>query len=634
MRFASIAAAGYQSFAIDEDGGLWAWGMSHGVTPARIKPDTRFISVSAGGYDASDSFSAIDEDGGLWDKREFYFGGSLVKIKDGTQFSSVATGKTHRLAIDTDGGLWAWGSNYFGERGDSSNHEASISVPVRIKPDTLFISVAAGGEHSLAVDADGGLWAWGANNFSQLGVGYRSEIDDRHPTPIKISDYSGFTSVAAAGCMQYPQSMALDKDGGLWRLNFTPGRDWWPVRTYTVTVISEGAEGAGAISQTPVISGRIISINAGTRAGFTFSSWTMGNGGNDFMLENRFSPQTTFIMPPNDVTVTANWREIPTYTVTIAGGGAGHGVTPAAPALPGETITLNAGTRDGFIFIGWTVNSHNAGIRLADRLSAQTTFVMPGGNVTVTANWTEIPTGDSDRFVISLRPMEGTPAVLKQGGTLTMLVLLETPLGKNAGSITDLNIAFDSNVLEWELRDTGRPFDWRSNSPFEIWHGDILSFHAPRSLPVNNANLGFDFFEPFYGVSVLGFITLRVKLNAPADSPVNFTMSVSDMAAHDGTGYDTDTDIVLVTPGTLTTFTPLHGDISGNGHITSNDVTMLRRYIAAQNKTAFMAANPKFNLHNADVNGDGVIDASDVTLLRKFVASGGCPSIRLGPQQK
>lgn len=34
-----------------------------------------------------------------------------------------------------------------------------------------MVSVAAGGAHSLAVTEDGGLWAWGAGDRGQLGLG-------------------------------------------------------------------------------------------------------------------------------------------------------------------------------------------------------------------------------------------------------------------------------------------------------------------------------------------------------------------------------------------------------------------------------------------------------------------------------
>jgi hypothetical protein len=73
----------------------------------------------------------------------------------------------------------------------------------------------------------------------------------------------------------------------------------------------------------------------------------------------------------------------------------------------------------------------------------------------------------------------------------------------------------------------------------------------------------------------------------------------------------------------------------------SNDVTLLRRYIAAENKEAFLgsANRTALNIHDdflyaADVNGDGIISAADVALLRLYIARGrpGPETMRLGPQ--
>jgi alpha-tubulin suppressor-like RCC1 family protein len=34
-----------------------------------------------------------------------------------------------------------------------------------------IVSIAAGGQHSAAVDSNGEVWAWGSNSFGQLGNG-------------------------------------------------------------------------------------------------------------------------------------------------------------------------------------------------------------------------------------------------------------------------------------------------------------------------------------------------------------------------------------------------------------------------------------------------------------------------------
>jgi hypothetical protein len=73
------------------------------------------------------------------------------------------------------------------------------------------------------------------------------------------------------------------------------------------------------------------------------------------------------------------------------------------------------------------------------------------------------------------------------------------------------------------------------------------------------------------------------------------------------------------------------GDIDGNGHINSADVTLLRRYVAAADKAAFLDQHQNFNLRRADVNFDSRVDASDVTLLRRHIAATNPATVPLGP---
>jgi peptidoglycan/xylan/chitin deacetylase (PgdA/CDA1 family) len=80
------------------------------------------------------------------------------------------------------------------------------------------------------------------------------------------------------------------------------------------------------------------------------------------------------------------------------------------------------------------------------------------------------------------------------------------------------------------------------------------------------------------------------------------------------------------------TGTPLrYGHVRGADNITAADVTLLRGYVAAQDKAAFRTANPSFNLANADVNGDGFVNSADITLLRRYVAAINKDSVPLGP---
>jgi alpha-tubulin suppressor-like RCC1 family protein len=101
---------------------------------------------------------------------------SLENIDD------VDAGWTHSLALDVNNFVWAWGRNAEGQLGDG--FQLPRATPVRVKsgeqdpnhPDSFLQYVAAisagrSGEHSLAVDVNNLVYAWGRNQEGQCGNG-------------------------------------------------------------------------------------------------------------------------------------------------------------------------------------------------------------------------------------------------------------------------------------------------------------------------------------------------------------------------------------------------------------------------------------------------------------------------------
>ena len=78
---------------------------------------------------------------------------------------------THTVALKADGTLWAWGSNWYGQLGTTGRYNRSDSPGSRIGTDNDWTAVAAGNCHTLALKSDGSLWAWGSNGYGQLGDG-------------------------------------------------------------------------------------------------------------------------------------------------------------------------------------------------------------------------------------------------------------------------------------------------------------------------------------------------------------------------------------------------------------------------------------------------------------------------------
>src|SRR5439155_229095 len=81
----------------------------------------------------------------------------------------IAAGLNHSLAVKPDGTLWAWGANNYGQLGIGST--VGKWSPVQVSGLSNTVAAAGGAYHSLAVKADGTVWGWGLNDYGQLGDG-------------------------------------------------------------------------------------------------------------------------------------------------------------------------------------------------------------------------------------------------------------------------------------------------------------------------------------------------------------------------------------------------------------------------------------------------------------------------------
>jgi hypothetical protein len=239
---------------------------------------------------------------------------------------------------------------------------------------------------------------------------------------------------------------------------------------------------------------------------------------------------------------------------------------------------------------------------------------------------------------LSLRPAPGTRDKLASTNRFTMELHIDNPSGLGMASFNNIWFGFDSDVLEWDLTGDYVRF---GNMPFtagplsglvdpENPPGSTLRFNPPNTMRFHphGAYLNFDSGEDCNETGgLLLYINLRVKPGA--DPGVFNPFTLESEGLYDI--YENPRHIVLDYDRKIEIIRPDYGRVTGGISVGSNDVTMLRRYIAATNKEKFKE-NSAFNEYNADVNGDGVIDTSDVTLLRIYVASGNCSSILLGPQ--
>ena len=80
-------------------------------------------------------------------------------------FTAISAGGAHALAVDEEGGVWAWGSNVRGESVPGSA-DARVTEPVKVLENV--VSVACGRNFSLALTSDGALYGWGDHRSKQI----------------------------------------------------------------------------------------------------------------------------------------------------------------------------------------------------------------------------------------------------------------------------------------------------------------------------------------------------------------------------------------------------------------------------------------------------------------------------------
>jgi alpha-tubulin suppressor-like RCC1 family protein len=83
--------------------------------------------------------------------------------------SGATNGQT--IAILANGSVWAWGANRTGQLGDGTTASSDVPVPVHVPAGVTFATVNSGGYACYAIDRRGQLWAWGGNDYGQLGTG-------------------------------------------------------------------------------------------------------------------------------------------------------------------------------------------------------------------------------------------------------------------------------------------------------------------------------------------------------------------------------------------------------------------------------------------------------------------------------
>ena len=224
----AVAASYYHSLALKGDGTVWGWGENYygnlGDGTRTDRPSPVPVSALTGVVAISSRFEhslALKSDGTVWgwgrdDYGQLGDGGSgigvqrLVPVRASglTGVVAVAGGQYHGVALTSDGTIWTWGFNGFGALGDGTLTDRPIPARAVGLAGVRFTAIAAGSLHSLALRSDGTVWAWGLNDFGQLGDGTTTN----RSAPVAVSGLTNAVAIAAGDDF----SLALKNDGTVW----------------------------------------------------------------------------------------------------------------------------------------------------------------------------------------------------------------------------------------------------------------------------------------------------------------------------------------------------------------------------------------------------------------------------------
>ncbi|MDR1529056.1 MAG: hypothetical protein LBS40_01335 [Burkholderiales bacterium] len=183
-----ISAGAEYTVFLDDEGQVWAWGsndygqLGDGTTTDRLRP----VPVDLAPLE-----------------------GSAVVV--------ISAGMGHTVALDDQGRLWAWGLNNYGQLGDGTFTYRSRPVLVDLASleGSAVVAVSTGGSyHTVALDDQGRLWAWGENDYGQLGDGTTTTVNRSRPAPVDLAPLAG--SVVVAIAISYTHTVVRDDQGRLW----------------------------------------------------------------------------------------------------------------------------------------------------------------------------------------------------------------------------------------------------------------------------------------------------------------------------------------------------------------------------------------------------------------------------------
>jgi hypothetical protein len=436
--------------------------------------------------------------------------------------------------------------------------------PKSATPTASVTTVAKTSEPQIDVDfaltsTNDGNWKVYANNTT--GTPHSTVTADFSAPTLRLSNLSTNNIAPGTYYVSVTESGKTESD----RLALTVGAFVPPTFAVTVTSAGTGATGAGSYAQ-----GANVNITAGTPpSGQIFINWTTTSSG--VSLTNANSASTSFTMPANAVTVTANFETVPPFSAAK--------VEPQSHIFPSKNAGYNNVTE---VDLTRAFEIENTGTMPITGLTA----VLSNTNFTVSTPLTANTIAVNGKVSLAIRPAPGLAI-----NTVPYTATLTVNWTENPGSPIVVNLSF------------------------------TVSDNLPHILIIQ-AGVGGTITK---GISGQYLKETIIDIAAAANNGFRFNGWTSSNgglfanANHTDTKFSMPNNATIITANFVSTGF-LYGDLNGDGKVDSADLVLMLRY--------FARPGVEIDLRAADVNGDGVVNMADLILLLRYFSQ---PNIVLGP---
>ncbi|KAI9157477.1 hypothetical protein LWI28_023232 [Acer negundo] len=185
VRITTVAAGGRHTLALSDVGQVWGWGYG-GEGQLGLGSRIRMVS-SPHPIPCIDSSYGKDRSAALRGSMSTEGPGYRVP---GTYVKGIACGGRHSAVITDAGAVLTFGWGLYGQCGQGSTDDELSPICVSSLLGIRIEGVAAGLWHTICISSDGDIYAFGGNQFGQLGTG-----GDQAETLPRLLDAPGLENV-------------------------------------------------------------------------------------------------------------------------------------------------------------------------------------------------------------------------------------------------------------------------------------------------------------------------------------------------------------------------------------------------------------------------------------------------------